>query len=146
MGKRTTTNTIIIVVTFIIVVFAVILLIQQVEANVFFWLLRPSEATAMDIVGRTTVLGSSVGEIQVEYKNITGVDFYIHKEDKLVCVIVQKTGGGSKPLTTINCYSLPFDALIEDLSTDAGFTLCLEKKYDTVNDKVKVETKWEECD
>ncbi len=111
MAERVTSNTIIIIFTTIIVIFAVIVLIQQAEANLMFWTLRPSESTALDIVSKYAALGGTVGEAITDYRNITtGIKYNIYGPvgGKMVCVISKKETQGAPTLKTINCYSTPF--------------------------------------
>jgi len=135
MAERVTANTLIIIFTAIIVIFSVIVLIQQAEANIMFWILRPSESTAMDIVSKFTALGGTSGKVITDYSNITSnVHYYIHNEGKVVCVISVKKVEGALPLKTVNCFSTPFEVNIPEQATtegETGFLLCFSKDYDT---------------
>jgi len=149
MAERVTSNTLIIIFTIIIVIFSVIVLIQQVEANIAFWILRPSESTALDIVGKITALGGTTGKIKTDYRNITNeVDYWGLTDKKIICMIALKQETGALPIKTINCYSFPFNVNIPKLGeVDDGkneFLLCLEKDYDAVNEIVKIDANWKD--
>jgi len=138
MAERVTANTLIVIFTAIIVIFSIIVLIQQAEANIMFWILRPSESTAMDIVSKFTALGGTSGKIITEYRNITSnVHYYVYNEGKIVCVIsIKKVEGGLNPLKTVNCFSTPFEVNIPeqiDPEGETGFLLCFSKNYDTAD-------------
>jgi len=145
MGKRTTTNTLIIVFTFIIVVVTIIVLIQQVEANIFFWILRPSELVALDIAGTITALSGTTGNIMLDYTNeTTGVRYNItNQNSKMICVIAVKQEEGLPAFKTINCQSLPLSVYIKDCSSaeDEEFVLHIEKGYDN---GIDIKTWWKD--
>jgi len=86
---------------------------MTVQANITFWMIRPSESAALDIVSIITALGGTTGNVETEYKGFTSkIDYYLLNRDKMICVIAQKTPetmvAASGVLTTINCYSAPF--------------------------------------
>jgi len=149
MAERVTSNTLIIIFTTIIVIFAVIMLIQQAEANLMFWTLRPSESTAMDIVSKYAALGGTTGEVITDYRNITqNINYNIYSSGKMVCVISRREEKGAAPLKTINCYSTPF-AVIPDLRTpvpppdyEQEFHLCFKKDYNTFTEDLETVTWW----
>lgn len=148
MAERTTSNTIIIIFTTIVVIAAVIVLIKQVEANLMFWTIRPSESTALDIVSKYTALGGTTGEVTTDYRNITSnINYNIYSSGKMVCVISRRVETGAAPLKTINCYSTPF-AIIDDLITPAPppdfeqeFHICF-RKYDDFSGTLIVDSWW----
>lgn len=109
-----------------------------------FWVLRPSETTALDVVGRVTGLAATTGNVSTEYKNQTGkVFYYFYGLDKMLCVITHLSLTGTptmgKEMTTINCYSMPFPVNIEK-NEGNEFDLILDKYYE--GEKVKVKTRW----
>jgi hypothetical protein len=144
MAERTTSNTLIIIFTTLVVIFSVIILIQQAEAGLMFWTLRPSESTALDIVSKYTALGGTTGEVVTDYKNITqNINYNIHSHGKMVCVISRKEERGAEPLRTVNCYSTPFEVKIPKQSDkyEQEFHLCF-KKYNTFPRDLRVDTWW----
>ena len=150
MAERTTSNTIIIIFTTIIVIFSVIILIQQAEANLMFWTLRPSESTALDIVSKYTALGGTTGKVFTDYRNITqNINYNIYSHGKMVCVISRKEEAGATPLKTINCYSTPFPIIdhleTPDLDDEKEFHICF-KKEETFPQDFDVDTWWESLD
>jgi len=152
MAERVTSNTIIIIFTTIIVIFSVIILIQQAEANIMFWTLRPSESTALDIVSKYAALGGTTGDVITDYRNITrNIHYNIYSKGKMVCVISKKEEAGVASLKTINCYSTPF-TIIDVLETpdpppdyEQEFHICF-RKYDTFPQDLNVDTWWENLD
>jgi len=145
MAERVTSNTLIIIFTTIIVIFAVIMLIQQAEANLMFWTLRPSESTAMDIVSKYAALGGTTGEVVTDYRNITqNINYNINSSGKMVCVISRKEEKNLAPLKTINCYSTPFEVSIpfQDVQYEESFHLCFKKDYNTFTEDLETVTWW----
>lgn len=143
MAERVASNTLIIIFTTIIVIFSVIVLVQQVEANLMFWILRPSDTTALDMVSKVNALTGTKGRVTTDYRNITKeVDYYITNDDKIVCVIAQKKELGSLPLKTINCYSTSKSVIIPDKNNIQSFLLCLQKYYDIPTGQLIVDTWW----
>lgn len=148
MTERITSNALIIIVTAIVVIFTVIMLIQQAEANIMFWILRPSESTALDIVSKFTALGGTSGKVTTDYRNITNnVNYYVYHEGKVVCVMSIKKGEGVlNPLKTINCFSAPFELDLEELNDEGKikFLLCFSKDYDTMTQTLDIDTEWKD--
>ncbi len=108
---RTLQQTIFLIVMILVLLLAAIILIMTVQSNVTFWMLRPSETAALDIVSYVTALGGTTGNIQTEYKGFTSqIDYYLLNRDKMICVIAQRTPSMPQAgvLTTINCYSTPY--------------------------------------
>jgi len=144
---RTLKQAIFLIVTILLLLIAAIVLIMTAEAQITFWMLRPSETASLDIVGYITALGGCMGHISTEYKGFTTrVTYYLFNRDKIVCVIAEKTPEGPLPvrgvLTTINCYSTPFKI---ERKTDGTlnpprgepFSLNLDKLYEDLFIKVK---------
>jgi hypothetical protein len=147
MAERVTSNSLIIIFTAIIVIFSIIVLIQQVEANLMFWILRPSESTALDIVSKFTALGGTTGKVITDYRNITNnIHYYVYNSGKIVCVISIKEEKGVLPLKTINCYSTPYEVNIQPQQEEYGesFHLCFQKDYNEFTDNFDVLTWWED--
>ncbi len=148
MAERTTSNTIIIIFTTIVVLAAVIILIQDAEANLMFWTIRPSESTALDIISKYTALGGTTGEVTTDYRNITSnINYNVYSSGKMVCVISRKVETGATALKTINCYSTPFE-IIDKLKTPApppdyeqDFHICFVK-YDDFSSTLLVDSWW----
>lgn len=110
---RTLQQTIFLIILILVLLLSTFILIMTVQANITFWMIRPSESAALDIVGYTTALGGTTGVVNTEYKGFTSdITYYVLNREKMVCIIAEKTpeqplaGGG--PLKTINCYSTPF--------------------------------------
>jgi len=144
MAERVTSNTLIIIFTSIIVIFSIIVLIQQAEANIMFWILRPSESTALDIVSKFTALGGTTGKVTTDYRNITNnINYFVYSKGKIVCVISIKEEKGTLPLKTINCYSTPFEVNIPSQleEYEESFHICFEKDYDTVDKPLALDVK-----
>lgn len=98
---------------FIIVMIAIYALIQVTVTQVAFWILRPSEMFAMDLVGATTALGGTTGEVETCFWIYTAnVTYYVDNPEKILCVISQRKQDIETPvigvLTTFNCFSTPF--------------------------------------
>ena len=139
MVKLTLAQTILYVIMVLMVILIISILIQSAMANVSFWLLRPSESAAMDLVGYITALGGTTGYVTAEYKPTTeNITYYTKGLEKIICVIAQvshvRTGpinipavGGS--LTTYNCFSTPFTADISSLSNPYEFYHFYLSKY-----------------
>jgi len=133
--KEIVPQTIFILSMILIVLFIIAIMIQTVMSNVSFWLLRPSESAALDLVGYITALGGTTGDSMIQYKVYTsGVTYYVKKSEKIVCVIAQMDkvyglpviGGG---LTTYNCYSTPFVSQISDITSEKFSDFNLEKYF-----------------
>ena len=147
MAERITSNTIIIIFTTLIVIVSVIILIQQAEANLMFWTLRPSESTALDIVSKYAALGGTTGEAITDYTNITqNINYNIYSSGKMVCVISRREEAGAAPLKTINCYSTPYavNIPVQAEEDEENFHLCFKKDYDAFTGSIVVETKWKD--
>ena len=139
MVKLTITQAILYVAMTLTVLVIITILIQSVMANVSFWLLRPSESAAMDLVGYITALGGTSGYVTVEFAPTTeNVTYYVKSTEKIICVIAQVSHirqgpinipavGGS--LTTYNCFSTPFVADISRLSYPYEFYHFYLSKY-----------------
>ena len=113
MGSTTVGHMIFYVAMFIIMMIAIFVLLATVTTQVSFWILRPSEMAAMDLVGTVTSLGGTSGEVTTEFKTYTAnVIYYMNRMDKILCVISQRKQSVSTPivgvLTTFNCFSMPF--------------------------------------
>lgn len=104
---------------FIIVMIAIYMLIQTVVTQVAFWILRPSEMFAMDLVGSVSSLGGTTGDITADFRAYTeNVTYYVKSgktsldTEKILCVISQRKNTTTTPivgvLTTFNCFSMPF--------------------------------------
>jgi len=88
-------------------------LIVVVTTQVAFWILRPSEMAAMDIVGAVTALGGTSGDVETDFKTYTAnVTYYVKMTEKILCVISQRKQTTATPvigaMTTFNCFSMPF--------------------------------------
>ena len=135
MGWETFSNVFILIATALICLYAVITIILQAESNIIFWMTRPSEKTALDIVGRITALGGTTGEITTTYKTeFYGNQYYLINSGKITCVITKKTqaapGVVGGKMTTINCYSAPI-------------AMNLDPRHMTENMKIKFEKYWD---
>lgn len=140
MAERVASNTLIIIFASIIVIFSIIVFIRGVEANLMFWILRPSDTTALDIVSKFNALSGVSGRVIIDYTNITNnVNYYITSENKIVCVIAKVEEEGSMPLKTVNCYSTTKPASLGDVDDEQEFRLCLLKYYST---RLEIETWW----
>jgi len=137
MGWDIFFDVIILITVAIICLYATITIILQAESNIIFWIMRPSEKAAMDIVGRITALGGTTGEITTTYKTeMYGNEYYLINSGKITCVITKKTqavpgvmGGG---MTTINCYSVPISMNLQPqhMVGKDGIDVDFEKYYD----------------
>lgn len=143
MVKELTAQTIFIFAMILIVILIIAIMIQTAISNITFWLLRPSESAALDLVGYITALGGTTGDAIIEYKVYTsGVTYYVKKSEKIVCVIAQMTEVGGLPLlggglTTYNCYSTPFVSQISEPTSEKFSNFFLKKSFE--DDEVKVE-------
>jgi len=119
MGWETFSNVVILIATALIILYTIITIILQAESNIIFWMMRPSEKAAMDIVGMVAALGGTSGKVTTSYKTEKGLnEYYLINSGKITCIItksIQSTPGvmGGK-MTTINCYSGPIDSTIHD--------------------------------
>jgi hypothetical protein len=103
---------------FIIVMIAIYILIEVVLTQVAFWILRPSEMAAMDLVGAVTALGGTSGYVETDFKTYTtNVTYYIKITEKVLCIISQRKQSTTTPvigvMTTFNCFSMPFAPKLE---------------------------------
>ena len=135
MGWETFSNVIILIATALIVLYAIITIILQAESNIIFWMMRPSEKAAMDIVGRITALGGTTGEITTTYKTeLYGNEYYLINSGKITCVITKKVeaapGVMGGEMTTINCYSAPIDTNIIQRIMDESIKIDFMKYWD----------------
>ena len=151
MVKLTIAQSLLYVSMVLIVVVIIAILIQSAMANVSFWLLRPAESAAMDLVGYITALGGTSGYVTAEFKPTTeNITYYVKGSDKIICVIAQVSQvrggpiaipavGGS--LTTYNCFSTPFVADTSRLSIPYEFYhFYLTKYFEDTKDFVVVES------
>lgn len=137
MGWETFSNVIILTAVALICLYTIITIILQAESNIIFWMMRPSEKAAMDIVGRITALGGTTGEITTTYRTeMYGNMYYMINSGKITCVITKKTqaapGVMGGKMTTINCYSAPL-SMENDLSSRhmvESMKIKFEKYYD----------------
>lgn len=134
MGWDTFVNVGIMIFTGLICLYAIITIITQAEANIIFWMLRPSEKVVMDIVGRITALGATTGDVTTIYRTeIYNNKYYLINSGKITCVITkrkQATEGlmGGK-MTTINCYSTPISVDLARRYDEESMKIELEKLY-----------------
>lgn len=142
---RTLVQSIFMIVTILGLLIFTIMFITTVKSNITFWMLRPSETATLDMVGIVTALGGTKGSIKTEYKGFTSeIDYYIKKGGKMVCIIAQKKPeeplGIGGVLTTINCFSTPFVADIDDTKSVETLIHKFEKKYGVKF--LEIETEW----
>jgi len=135
MGWETFANVFILIATALICLYAIITIILQAESNIVFWMLRPSEKAAMDIVGRITALGGTTGKIITTYRTeMYGNVYYLVNSGKVTCVIAKKTqaapGVMGGKMTTINCYSAPISAELNQRYGEENMKIDLEKLYE----------------
>jgi hypothetical protein len=133
MAKELTAQTIFTIVMILIMVFIIANFINSALKNVSFWLLRPSESAALDLVGYITALGGTSGKTSLEYKVYTSdVTYHVKRSGKLICIIAKISEEGPfllfSDVKTYNCYSTPFDPQTNDI-TPEGFTNFYLKKY-----------------
>jgi len=137
MGWKTFSNTFIWIATALICLYAIITIILQAESNIIFWMMRPSEKAAMDIVGRITALGGTSGKITTTYRTeMYGNVYYLINSGKITCVITKKTQAAPSVLggkmTTINCYSAPISMDLNPryMGGEEGVKIDFKKYYD----------------
>ncbi len=123
MASTTIGHMIFYIALFIIVMIALYALINTIVAQVAFWILRPSEMAAMDLVGTVTTLGGTTGDVTTHLRPYTeNVMYYMKKSEKVICVISQRSQKTETPivgvLTSFNCFSTPF-TLQSDLPVSA---------------------------
>ena len=141
MGWETFSNVFILLATALIVIYAIATIIFQAESNIIFWMMRPSEKAAMDIVGRVTALGGTTGDVTTTYRTeMYGNVYYLINSGKITCVIAKKTQAapgimGGK-MTTINCYSAPIDSTIYQRRMDERIKIDFEKYWDVDTDSL----------
>jgi len=142
MAKELTAQTIFIIVMVLIVVYIVANLIKTALNNVTFWLLRPSESAALDLVSYITALGGTSANVSMEYKVYTSdITYHVKRVDKIICIIAQVSDSGflslmSSDVKTYNCYSTPFISEISDPTSEKFNNIHLEKMW---NDRVVVD-------
>jgi archaellum component FlaG (FlaF/FlaG flagellin family) len=132
MGSTPIGHMIFYIALFIIVMIAIYALIQTTITQVSFWILRPSEMAAMDLVGAVTSLGGTTGDVKTDFRTYTSnVTYYVKTAGKVLCMISQREQKADTPiigaLTTFNCYSMPFDASVH-LTQDNS--CILEKSFE----------------
>jgi hypothetical protein len=135
MGWETFSNTFIEIATGLICLYAIITIINQASSNIIFWMMRPSEKAALDVVSRFTALGGTTGEITTTYRTeMYGNVYYLVNSGKITCVITKRVqaapgvaGGG---MTTINCYSTPFSKNLDSHDAEEFIRINLEKYYE----------------
>jgi hypothetical protein len=135
MSWDTFANVILLIAVALICLYGIITIILQAESNIIFWMMRPSEKAAMDIVGIVTALGGTTGEITTTYETeMYGNEYYLINSGKITCVITKKTqaapGVMGGEMTTINCYSAPIDATINQRRMATTVPVKFEKYYD----------------
>jgi len=135
MGWETFSNVIILIAVALICLYAIITIILQAESNIIFWMMRPSEKAAMDIVGRITALGGTTGEITTTYKTeLYGNKYYLINSEKITCVITKKVqaapGVMGGEMTTFNCYSAPISTDLHPRHMEESVKIEFEKYYD----------------
>ena len=143
MGWDIFANVVILVVVALICLYAIVSIILQAESNIIFWMMRPSEKAAMDVVGRITALGGTTGEVTTTYKTeMYGNEYYLINSGKITCVITKKTqaapGVMGGKMTTINCYSSPFsmDPEISRIIGSDEIQIKFEKDWDVDEDRL----------
>jgi hypothetical protein len=134
MGSETFSNVFILIATALICLYAITTIILQAESNIIFWMMRPSEKAAMDIVGRISALGGTTGNVITTYRTeMYGNEYYLINSGKITCVITKKTqarpGVPGGEMTTINCYSAPIDTSISERLMDESMKIEFEKYY-----------------
>jgi len=135
MGYKTFVNVVILIAIALVVLYAVISIILQAESNITFWMLRPSEKAAMDIVGRITALAGTTGNVETDYSTLQpGLEYYLINSEKITCVIARQSQIGKYPvmggmMTTINCYSTPLSVDITNQQEEM-LEVSIEKKYE----------------
>jgi len=140
MVKLTIAQTIMYIVMTLTVLLLIYIFVQSAMTNVSFWLLRPSESAAMDLVGYITALGGTSGYVTAEFKPTTeNVTYYVKGSRKIICVIAQVSQVRGGPidlpavggaLTTYNCFSTPFFADTARISRPYEFYhFYLKKSY-----------------
>ncbi len=141
MGWQTFQNVVILIGIALVTLAAIIIIILQAESNLTFWVLRPSEKAALDIVGRITALGGTTGNVEISYgSEMPDLEYYLMNSEKVTCIITKKIESGPYPvpggmMTTINCYSSPFPINIPIQEGERVLEFDFEKTYD---DGVKI--------
>jgi len=134
MAWDTFANVVILIAVALISLYTIITIILQAESNIIFWMMRPSEKAAMDIVGRITALGGTTGEITTTYRTeMYGNEYYLINSGKITCVITKKTqaapGVMGGEMTTINCYSAPLLMDLHSHHMEEAMKIKFEKSY-----------------
>jgi len=118
------------------------LLIEKITAQLYFFTLGPSQATAYDLGMRGLAAMATPGKVEMLYSNITqGVEYKFYPLEKVFCV--QATGFTN--IKTLDCISLPFKInsdFPEEGREASAFKLKIKKWFNDTVESAQEEIEW----
>ena len=127
------------IVGLVLFILAFITLLNHIMGQLYFFTLDPSKAVAQDISTRILTTLATPGRVEMVYRNITqDISYSFTDSDRVFCVDATSQ---IAEIWSTDCASIPFQLDLERDST-SSFELRIEKEYDLLKEKPRVEVAW----